>query len=907
MASDDRARTAGQDLLWALVTGGAAFVVYLRTLAPGMVAVVDTPMFQFVGRVLGVAHNPGYPLYVLLTHPFSYLPIGSLAYRINLFSAICGALTVALVFLIARRLGCRRIVSAAAALGMAFGHIFWSQAVIAEVYTLDTAIVAGMVLALLIWGETGRPWPFYTAIGLFAAGLGNHTTILAFAPGVGLYAWLEHRQFVTRAQHLVTVAAIVAAGLLQYAFILIRSRTPGAYVESPATTIAELARVFAGRQFADRLFTFGWREVVLERAPWLVEHVLVPELTMTALALALVGIIWLVARRFAEGVLLLPGCLAVVVFALNYEVVDLPVFFIPATLVLWVAAAVGGEQVVRVAQRAPGGGAAVSLLLLALPAWQLVQNFGITDRSHDMRTAATFDRLFDELPDRTAIVREDFLVDRMVMYKLLGDRPAHDKRIDLVDRDPAAARDRFDQGDTVLAFTKAARQLRFSAFDFGFAPIPVVDDALPALLARLPKGRVVAVAVPAAFVDRFVESGAASFVQIGGRGDLPARPRSSLTAVGVTGASEGAVVAGTPAWSRIAIGAHEPIGTTGASAPAAIEIEVAETDAAIRQGSRDIVRSAEGAVVAIWREDGSLEQTAVLQAADDFRAPLPAGPLSVFPLRGVPDAREVGDEWTPVTEAVQTGSVMFSVPGQSTVVAYVADDAPLAPRVIDQSSGDVRVAIAPADARDGAAAFGGATATGDHHVYRIEITTTGADVVSLLVALGGLPTHAAARVEPGSRAATMFSVDTTGLLRTPDRSSEILLMARDEQRQLTGAGWSPVDWDEVSPFRWMTAREAHLVLPIAKDDARAIRIQALRESPDAPSEVRLLLDGRDLGSRPVTDGWQSYEWEIPGDLLGPGTHTATLVVDALPAAGPEDLPVRGLAVTELRVLHGRTP
>ena len=84
-----------------------AFGVYLRTLAPGLVGVLDTPMFQFIGRVLGVAHNPGYPLYVFLTFPFSYLPIGSLAYRINLFSALLGAIAVALTFLLARQLECR--------------------------------------------------------------------------------------------------------------------------------------------------------------------------------------------------------------------------------------------------------------------------------------------------------------------------------------------------------------------------------------------------------------------------------------------------------------------------------------------------------------------------------------------------------------------------------------------------------------------------------------------------------------------------------------------------------------------------------------------------------------------------------------------------------------------------------
>ena len=155
-------------------------------------------MFQFIGRVLGVAHNPGYPFYVLITHPFSYLPVGSLAYRLNLFSALLGSLTVALVFMIARKLRCRRVVAAAVALGLAFGHVFWSQSVIAEVYTLHTAILSGIVLALLTWAETRTAAWYTSAIGLFAAGLGNHTTIVGFAPGIALFVVLKDRAFATR-------------------------------------------------------------------------------------------------------------------------------------------------------------------------------------------------------------------------------------------------------------------------------------------------------------------------------------------------------------------------------------------------------------------------------------------------------------------------------------------------------------------------------------------------------------------------------------------------------------------------------------------------------------------------------------------------------------------------------------
>ena len=183
-----------RDLYWAAAAGAASLAVYVRTLAPGVVAELDTPMFQFIGRVLGVAHNPGYPLYVLLTYPIALLPIGSLPYRINLFSALCGALAVALVFLVARRLGCGRPTSLVAALGLAFGQVFWSQAVIAEVYTLHAALVAGVLLGMLEWGRSRRASWYYAGVAALAAGLAHHTTIVAFLPAMAVYAWLTDRR-----------------------------------------------------------------------------------------------------------------------------------------------------------------------------------------------------------------------------------------------------------------------------------------------------------------------------------------------------------------------------------------------------------------------------------------------------------------------------------------------------------------------------------------------------------------------------------------------------------------------------------------------------------------------------------------------------------------------------------------
>jgi len=78
-------------------------------LQPGVGGPEDTPKFQYLGYVLGTAHSPGYPLYTILTHAPALVPIGSLAWRINLFSAICGAVTVAFAWGCARELGASRI------------------------------------------------------------------------------------------------------------------------------------------------------------------------------------------------------------------------------------------------------------------------------------------------------------------------------------------------------------------------------------------------------------------------------------------------------------------------------------------------------------------------------------------------------------------------------------------------------------------------------------------------------------------------------------------------------------------------------------------------------------------------------------------------------------------------------
>ena len=83
--------------------GLAALALYLRTLAPD-VLVGDSGEFQFTGAILGVPHPTGYPLYTLLGKLLSLLPVGDVAYRINLSSAVYMAAAAALLAAIVWRL-----------------------------------------------------------------------------------------------------------------------------------------------------------------------------------------------------------------------------------------------------------------------------------------------------------------------------------------------------------------------------------------------------------------------------------------------------------------------------------------------------------------------------------------------------------------------------------------------------------------------------------------------------------------------------------------------------------------------------------------------------------------------------------------------------------------------------------
>src|SRR5881227_960529 len=112
------------DVVAALVLFFASFVLYARTTVPGVLD-GDGGEFQTNIYLLGVSHT-GYPLYFLLAKLWTLLiPVGSIAYRANLFSGLFGALTLVALYFTFRTLGFSTLIALLSAVLFGVSRVQW--------------------------------------------------------------------------------------------------------------------------------------------------------------------------------------------------------------------------------------------------------------------------------------------------------------------------------------------------------------------------------------------------------------------------------------------------------------------------------------------------------------------------------------------------------------------------------------------------------------------------------------------------------------------------------------------------------------------------------------------------------------------------------------------------------------
>lgn len=184
------------DIIIALSLFVFSLIFYTSKMTPS-VSAGDNGELTTAVYFLGIAHAPGYPLHSFMGKLFTFLPINNVGWRTNFFSVFCGALTIYFSVLVYIKMLKSaklpelptQVAAVVAGLAFMYSETLWSQAIMAEVYTMSAVFYPVLLIILLKWhdsvvehAEDEHPYfgeKYLLAFSfLFGVAMAGHQTIL---------------------------------------------------------------------------------------------------------------------------------------------------------------------------------------------------------------------------------------------------------------------------------------------------------------------------------------------------------------------------------------------------------------------------------------------------------------------------------------------------------------------------------------------------------------------------------------------------------------------------------------------------------------------------------------------------------------------------------------------------------
>jgi hypothetical protein len=204
-----------------LVVGTCALGLYVASLPPTF-AFWDTGELQTVASILGIAHPPAAPAFVLLGWLFVHvLPLGDDAWRVNFTCALAVSVAVGLLYVTMRRLSVPPIIAAVCTLGFAGASVPWQDATRAEVQDVALLFRVAALFFALRWSMSGRRRDLFFIGACFGLAVATHGIAVLLVPAlIPLFARRTHRR---DARGLALLTGGFVLGLLPYAYLPLRS------------------------------------------------------------------------------------------------------------------------------------------------------------------------------------------------------------------------------------------------------------------------------------------------------------------------------------------------------------------------------------------------------------------------------------------------------------------------------------------------------------------------------------------------------------------------------------------------------------------------------------------------------------------------------------------------------------
>ncbi len=210
--------------------------LYLYTMVPAFKS-DDSPETITSAYTLGISHSPSYPLFTMAGKVFSSLPVGSPAFRINLFAIFLAMLVLLFSYFIIRKIilyifNCEnKTINFLGIFILALSYIFWNQAIEAKggIYILNLLFLAILIYLSMKLLKRFNIKYFYLMSFIYGLSLCNHwPTMIILLPVFG-YLFFKCRKKINQ-KNIITAALLLFVGLSPYFYLPIRAGTDGIFI-----------------------------------------------------------------------------------------------------------------------------------------------------------------------------------------------------------------------------------------------------------------------------------------------------------------------------------------------------------------------------------------------------------------------------------------------------------------------------------------------------------------------------------------------------------------------------------------------------------------------------------------------------------------------------------------------------
>ncbi|MFH1776966.1 MAG: DUF2723 domain-containing protein [Candidatus Omnitrophota bacterium] len=244
-------------IITSMVLFTAVITLYLSNLCP-TISWGDSAEFITTAYTLGIPHPPGYPLYTLLGKLFTFLPVNSIAYRLNFMSAFFAALTCIFLFLISFQLTKNYFISILSTLTFATITAFWQYATVAEIYTLQSFFISLLIYYSIICLKSQNVKYLFFLSLVYGLLFSVHTSNILLLP-VPLYvAFKKNKEIKLSIISKVIMLLMFLLGISFYLYLPISASFNPLINWGNPNTFARFLRHITGKNFHYQMSSLSW-------------------------------------------------------------------------------------------------------------------------------------------------------------------------------------------------------------------------------------------------------------------------------------------------------------------------------------------------------------------------------------------------------------------------------------------------------------------------------------------------------------------------------------------------------------------------------------------------------------------------------------------------------------------------